>query len=246
MSASSTRRLFGRTVLVALIAATTSCGPPPRIPLPVPLAAVGGSWPATPQGLRAFAAFGDGVWGQEQERVELSGGGAGFSIRDRFEFSVSGYNPNRGGGGSGTSEVHAKIRLGDFGGGRASVGIHVARMTAGREAAPAQDDRLSAWDVALPVTFYPVGGQPVDRRWGVYAAPRLIFQTFEDRLTSQAEKGTLVAALLGVAARWQYVAVTGELNLAHAPSMSFANTTFQGGWILLPMAGASVILPIGD
>ena len=116
----------------------------------------------------------------------------------------------------------------------------------GVEAAPVQDDRLSAWDVALPVTFYPVGDQPADRRWGVYAAPRLIFQTFEDRLTSQAEKGTLVAALLGVAARWQYVAVTGELNLAHAPSMSFANTTFQGGWILLPMAGASVILPIGN
>jgi hypothetical protein len=126
------------------------------------------------------------------------------------------------------------------------VGIHVTRITAGREAAPVQDDRLSAWDIALPVTFYPVGDQPVDPRRGVYAAQRLIFQTFEDRMTSQAEKGTLAAALLGVAARWRYVAVSGELNLAHTPSMSFANATFQGGWILLPMAGASVILPIGD
>jgi hypothetical protein len=79
MSAFSTRRLFGRTVLVAVIAAMDSAPGPAR------------------------------------------GGGAGFSIRDRFEFSVSGYNPNRGGGGSGTSEVRAKIRLGDFGG-RKSVG----------------------------------------------------------------------------------------------------------------------------
>ncbi len=85
MSVSSTWRLFRRTVLVALLAGTSSCAAPPRrLPLAVPLPAVSGSRPATPQGLWAFAEFGDGVWGQEQERVEMAGVGVGFSLRDRI------------------------------------------------------------------------------------------------------------------------------------------------------------------
>ena len=76
MSASSTWRLFRRTVLVVGLAGTSSCGSAPRrVPLPVPFSAVGGSRPATPQGVQAFGEFGDGVWGQEQERVEIGGGG---------------------------------------------------------------------------------------------------------------------------------------------------------------------------
>ncbi len=85
-----------------------------------------------------------------------------------------------------------------------------------------------------------------DDRWGVYAAPRLVFQTFEDRLASETTKGTLASALMGVAARWRNVAVTGELNFARTPNMGFGNTTFQSGWILLPMLSVSGILPIGD
>ncbi len=250
MSASSTWRLFGRTVLVALLAGTSSCGRPPRrIPLPVPFSAVGGSRPATPQGVRAFGEFGDGVWGQEQERAEIFGGGVGFALRDRIEFSVSGYEPTPEVPDNATTIiVRGKIRLGDFMGGRASVGIHVAHMTADRETGSVQDERLTAWDVALPVTIYPAALQfaGAEHRWGVYAAPRLVFQTFEDRLAGETTKGTLAAGLLGVVARWKYVAVRGEMNLAHTPSMGFGNTTFQGGWILLPMASVSLFLPIGD
>ena len=246
MSASSTWRLFGRTVLVVGLAGTPSCGPPPvRIPLP----AVGGSRPATPQGIQLIGEFGDGVWGQEQDRVEIGGGGLGFALRDRVEFSVSGYGSTRQvqrQTGAATTGVRGKIRLGDFMGGRASVGIHAVYMTSGRQQAGLQDERLTAWDIALPLEIYPGGAQFVDHRWGVYAAPRLVFQTFEDRMTSETTKGTLAAALLGVAARWRHVAVTGEMNIAHTPSMSFGSTTFQGGWILLPMASVSGILPIGD
>ena len=65
-------------------------------------------------------------------------------------------------------------------------------------------------------------------------------------MTLTTSSGTLAAALLGVVARWRHVAVTGEMNLAHTPSMRFGNTTFQGRWILLPMASVSGILPIGD
>ncbi len=248
MSTSSTRRRLGRTVLVALLAGTSSCAPAPvRIPLAVPLAAVGGSRPATPQGLELSLEFGDGVWGQDQERVEIAGAGFGFAIRDRFELSVSGYQPSgrvQGQTGEATTEVRGKIRLGDFMGGWASIGVHVARMTSERRDLDAQDERLTAWDLALPMTFYTSGAQFVDHRWSVYAAPRLIFQRFEDRMTSEVTKGTLAAALVGVRARWRRVAVTGEMNLAHTPGLNFGNTTFQGGWILLPMASVSVILPL--
>ena len=250
MSTSSTWRPFGRTVLVALLAGASSCGPPQtRIPLAVPLPAVGGSRPATPQGLQLIAEFGDGVWGQEQERVEVAGGSLGFSLRDRIEFNFTTYVPTRtvqDQTGEETTGVRGKIRLGDFREGRASIGLHVAATTSERQRGGLQDERLAAWDIALPLEIYPAGEQFVDYRWGVYAAPRLVFQTFEDRMTSETTKGTLAAALLGVAARWRYIAVTGELNFARTPTMSFGSTTSQRGWLLLPMASVRGMIPIGD
>jgi len=221
-----------------------------RIPLAVPLPAVGGSRPATPQGLQLIAEFGDGVWGQEQERVEIAGAGLGFSLRDRVEFGFSSYVPTRtvqNQTGDATTGVRLKVRLGDFREGRASVGLHIAALTSERQGgALQQDERLSAWDISLPLEIYPWGEQFVDRRWGLYAAPRLVFQTFEDRITSESAKGTLAAALLGAAARWRSVAVPGELNFARTPTMSFGGTTFQGGWLLLPIASVRGMIPIGD
>ena len=137
MSTSSTWRPFGRTVLVALLAGASSCVPSVRIPLPVPLSSVGGSRPATPQGLQLAIEFGDGVWGQEQERIEMAGGGFGVSLRDRIELSVSGYGATRtvqSQSSATTTGVRGKVRLGDFSGGRASVGIHVAHLTSQRAA----------------------------------------------------------------------------------------------------------------
>ncbi len=107
---------------------------------------------------------------------------------------------------------------------------------------------MTAWDVALPVTVYPFDLQfaDADYRWGVYAAPRLVFQTFEDRMTGLTTKGTMAAALLGGVARWRHFAVTGELNFAHTPTTTFGNTTFPGGWLLLPMVSVRGIVPLGD
>ena len=243
---SSTRRLFRRTVLVALLAGASSCVPSVRIPLPVPLPSVGGSRPATPQGLQFVLEFGDGVWGQEQERVEMGGGGLAISLWDRIELGVSGYGATRrvqSQTSATTTGVRGKIRLGDFSGGRASVGLHVTGMTSQRLEGGLQDERMTAWDFALPVTFYPFGEQFVDHRWGVYVAPRLVFQTFEDRLAIQTTKGTLAGGLLGVAARWRYFALTGELNFARTPDMGLA---FESGWLVLPMLSVRGMVPIGD
>ena len=79
-----------------------------------------------------------------------------------------------------------------------------------------QNERLTAWDVALPLTFYPAGLQfaGAENRWGVYEAPRLVFQTFEDLVAGETTKGTLAAGLLGLVARWKYISVRGEVNFA--------------------------------
>jgi hypothetical protein len=252
MSMYSIWGLLRRVALVVLLAGTASCATYVRVPLAVPLPAVGGSRPATPQGFQLIGAFGDGLWGQEQERAEMRGVGAGFAVLDRFEFSISGYRSTRavqvsGGShtpGEATTGVRAKIRLGDFK--RVSAGIHLSQMTSQRQEGDAQNERLTAWDVALPLEVYPLGSGSVDHRYGVYAAPRVLFQTFEDRRTGETTKGTLAAALLGVAARWRYLSVTGEMNLARTPTMRFGDATFESGWMLLPMASVSGILPIGD
>ena len=255
MSTSSTRRLFAQAVLVALSSATGSCVTPIRVPLAVPLAAVGGSRPATPQGLQLIAEFGDGVWGQEQERAEIAGLGFGISLRDRVELNTSVYGSTREvrdtNGNTHLGEdifgVRGKVRLGDLREGRASFGLHLAHVSTQRENS-AQDERLTGFDIALPLTVYPwdleFGG--ADYRWGVYAAPRLVLQTFEDRSVRETTKGTLAAALVGIAARWRYVAVTGELNFARTPSMTFRQVTFQGGWHLLPMVSVRGMIPFGD
>ena len=242
------RRRTMKSALVAVLFGVSACGPEPRrIPLPVPLPTVGGSRPAAAQGLQLIGEFGDGVWGQAQERVELSGVGLAFSLLDRVEFGFVDHSPRHGEAPNvSTLGFRGKIRVGDFAADRVSIGIHVARMSSQRISGTLQDERMSAWDIALPVTVYPASGQLTDYRWGVYAAPRLIFQTFDDRMTRETTKGTMAAVLLGLSARWRYLAMTGEMNFSHAPNMTFGGTTLPGRWIVLPMARVSAIFPIGD
>ena len=243
-----------RIVLFTLIAGAASCAPSVRVPLAVPLPAVGGSRPATSQGLQLIGAFGDGVWGQEQQRAEMAGGGLGFAAGDRFEFSALAYGSTRevrnangsSDYGEPTFAARGKIRLTDFWGGKASLGIHTAVLGSQRSRYDVQDDFLHAWDVALPLEFYPLGRQSPDHRLGVYAAPRFVFQALDDRLRGVSTNGTMAGGLLGLTARWRHVALSGELNLAKTPTMSYVGTTFPGGWLALPMAGVSVIIPLGN
>jgi len=245
---------FFKVLPLVLLAGATACATYVRVPLAVPLPSVGGARPATPQGLELLGAFGDGVWGQEQERAEMFGGGLGFALRDRFELGVVSYRSTRevtdsyGGRDRGepTGGVRGKLRFGDFPGDRISIGVHAAFMGSSRQRSEVQDERLTAWDVALPVEFYPGGDGFVDYRWGVYAGPRLVSQRFEDRLSGVTSEGTLAAALLGVAGRWRHFSAAGELNVAHATPMSVGGASASGGWLLLPMIGVRLILPLGD
>ena len=243
-----------RIVLFTLIAGSASCAPSVRVPLAVPLPAVGGSRPATPQGLQLIGAFGDGVWGQEQQRAEMAGGGLRLRCGGPFRVQRLGLRLHSRG-----AERQRQLRLwrtdlrgsrqdstARFRGGMASIGVHTAVLGSQRWRYDVQDDLLLAWDVALPLEFYPLGGPSPDHRLGLYVAPRFVFQTLEDRARRVTAKGTMAGGLLGLAARWRYVALSGELNFAKTPTMSYVGTTFPGGWLALPMAGVSVIIPLGN
>jgi len=252
MRSSSTRRFFSALSVGLLLLGSTSCIEEVRVPLAVPLPVVGGARPATPQGLEFIAEFGDGVWGQEQERAEMGGAGIGVAFNDRIELSSNAYASSRGIKDSSGDEhpgqtsvaLRGKVRLGDFADGRGAFGVHVAYSYAERERFDVQDERLSALDLAFPVEFYRAGGLFTDHRLGLYAAPRVVFERFRDQLTGELTKGTLAGGLVGVAARWSWFAAMGELNFARAPTMEFRSVTFEGGWHLLPMLSVRGLIPI--
>jgi hypothetical protein len=98
-------------------------------------------------------------------------------------------------------------------------------------------------DLAVPVEFYPIGGPLVDYRFGIFAAPRLTFQSFEDRLARETTTGTMVSGVVGLVGRWRYFAVSGELNFARTPTMTFADATFESGVHMLPVMGVRGIIP---
>jgi len=254
MATRSVHPFVRASVLGLLLVLTTGCIESVRVPLAVPLPTIGGSRPAGPQGIQLVGEFGDGVWGQEQERAEMVGGALGFSARDRVEFSTSSYFATRtvsdsdgnAHSGEATVGVRGKVRLHDFHDGRASVGIHLAVMNARRERAEQQNERLSALDIAIPVEFYPIGGPLVDYRFGVFAAPRVVFQSFEELDAHETTTGAMVSAVAGLVGRWRYFAITGELNLARTPTMTFGDTTFGAGVHVLPMLGLRGIIPVGD
>lgn len=252
MRSSRRSRSWWGFALGVAAAVAAGCASSVRVPLAVPLPTVGGARPATPRGLQIAVDFGDGVWGQEQERAEMFGVGVAFALIDRVEVGISSHESTRnvrisdGGAQSGepTVGVVGKLRLGDFWSDRTSFAVHAAHLGSSRQRSDVQDERLSAWDVALPVEYYPVGDRLVDYRWGIYAGPRLVSQKFEDRLLDVTTTGSMVAALVGTTFRWRHLAIAGEVNIAHTTPMIPGQTDAQGDWILLPMLGLRGIIPL--
>lgn len=252
MDTSSRRRRFGRTIILSLLSVTASCATHVRVPLAVPLPAVGGSRPATPQGLQLIGEFGDGVWGQEQQRAEMIGLGVGIASRDRIEVGGLSYRSTRTvrdergrvHDGERTDGVRGKIRLIDAAGDRMSIGLHMAFMASDRRGNDVQDDRLILWDMAVPVEFYLRGDSVPDTRWGIYAGPRLAYQMFDDGRTGRTSRGALTGGFAGLAARLRFFAVSGELNLARTADMGFGTDPTGSEWLLLPMASVRVLLPM--
>ena len=130
------------------------------------------------------------------------------------------------------------------------MGIHLATSWASRSAGSAQDESLRSVDLALPMEFEwypsPVGTRDSEvKELSLFAGPRAVFQTIDDNRNRESESGTLLAILLGVKGRLGYLSLTGELNLAWTPDMTLGGIRSEPGFIVLPMLGAKVLIPLG-
>lgn len=247
----------GWSATLALVTmAVGGCGPPPkRVPLPVPVGTLNGSRPAMANGVHLGLEFGDGVWGQEQERVELLGFAFGFSLRSRLEATVTLHDPtgNWEGAdedGSSTTAIAAKLRVLDAAAGRLSLGARAAAAFSGRDRGSVQDERLFALDLALPLQLRLTEAEGGGDGTYAYLAPRLIHEAFTDRRLKTVSlsgsrartSGTAWGGTFGLGARAGRLVLAGEMNLVRTPSLSLDSTDFRGGWILLPSASIRVIL----
>jgi len=167
------------------------------------------------------------------------GEGLAVALGDRVELSTMIYGTTRqiddSNGvphhGEVMTSIRGKIRLGDFAGGRGAFGIQLSRSATRRERTDVQDERLSALNFALPVEFHALTSGPfMDQRLTVYAAPRLVLQSFKDRLNRRRDitGGTLAGAVAGVAARLRYFATIAEMDLRpHSDDGVFGNDVRQ-------------------
>jgi len=221
--------------------ALTSCAPPPeRVPIQVPFGVVGGARPAIGSGVQLGIELGDGVWGQEQERVELGGVLVGASALDRVEVTASWHAPTR-------SEqrntdwataftVAGKVVAYEFDDERAAVGVRVGYASATKVSSAPQDETMTAWDLAVPVErrLLAVEGEPGQGLFG-YVGPRVVFEEFRDNVTREETSGSSWGGVLGMRARRSLFVVSGELNLVRTPPLALGSgAPHVGGWTVLP------------
>jgi len=188
----------GLTVLVFLLTCLPGCAEPTRVPLVAPFAAIG------TVGFVAGFALGD--------RIELLGSSHSGTRSATDSFGTEHH-------GESTGAFGGKIRLGDFLQGRGSVGVRFGTLVANRQASDVQDERLTAFDLAFPVEFYPSTTDSVDHQVGLYAA-----------------------CLVG---RWHHFSLTAELNVVHTPDMATDGMTIEPITYLFPSIGLLGSIPFG-
>lgn len=258
--ARSCYRVSRLNLLLAQALSLSGCVKEVRVPLPTPLPTVGGARPLVGQGLQFLGEFGDGVWGQEQERAEMIGGGLGISTKGRFEALYSSFHSTRrvqeGNSGKKHSGSFAhlfrgKLTVSEFQNSRLSVGLHIARTWVDRNKGTVQDEELRAFDLAVPVEFQWLTRDPgprgvTAREVSLYAGPRTVLQNLRDGATREWDRGAMMAILLGAKARLGSVSFIGELNFAWTPAMELGGIRSDPGFIVLPMVGIRVLVPAGE
>lgn len=247
------------TIFAGMSFFLSSCVEYVRVPLPTPLSTVGGARPAVNQGFQFMAEFGDGVWGQEQERAEMAGGGVGGSVGGRLEFMLSSFVSTRKVRSDSTGERHVgsdadhyrgKFLIKEFEVPKLNLGIHLAFSESERRAGTVQYESIRSVDFAVPVEFDWISSSPEARgtpvnEVSVYAGPRAVVQMIEDGNTRESDRGTLLGLLLGLKARYSFLSVVGEVNLARTPDMTLGGIRSDPGFILLPMLGLRILIPWG-
>lgn len=255
-----TQRWARRGVLLLCVAGG-ACGPivpDPRVPLPVPLPAVEGARPSVGNGIFIAGSFGDGFWGQERERVELTGAAFGIAIANRVEVDVHEYGSNRTVDdengvphtGAGASTVRAKVVVTESDGGDWTFGVVGAYSTASRTVRDVQDERASAWDLVFPVEYEALTEPEPGRRLGLYGGPRFIRKSFESRLAIQEgpseDAGVAWGGLLGLRARMGWLQLAAEGSLMRSPRLQVGPFGSEAGWMFIPALSAKLVIPIGE
>lgn len=245
-----------RWILVVPALASAGCYTPTagvRVPLPVPLSPVEGAAPTLVEGLSLSGFFGDGFWGQEQERAELLGFGAGLSAADRVEFTASAFHSTRSVPGPADADLNGpavnvlafKARLIDLGSDRLTAGVRVGwfetdRTQSDANGGEAQNDRLSVWDVSVPIEVRALGADGFLGHVAAYVAPRVIRQTFHS--FGDRDRGTAKGLALGFKTTGARLGVVTEATLIRTPEIDVGGYRSDPGWMLVPSITAKIYL----
>lgn len=231
-----TRTLHRLLVPCLLLAATPGCVNPTRTPLPAPFPLTRGGTPVPGRGVGVSLELGDGLQGQELLRKELLSGSILVGVADRVSLGVGPYGGHEDDDPAGFLAT-GKVRVGALLGPRTSTAVHLGVATVDRTDGDAQDEALTALDLAVPTELL-VSGADDGATFGLYVGPRLVYENYRDRLQPADDfsgfvPGWLGGVHLGVASFHLF----GEGTLAFPPSTSYRGTRFDGGPVFLPTAG---------
>ena len=222
-----------------------ACATPVRVALPSPFPLTYGGTVIPANGAVVGLDFGDGLRGQELQRAEITAGMIGLGVADRVHASVASYGGREDADASGTV-WRVKARVGDLFGPLSSVSAHVAYATMSRSDRPAQDESLSAVEVAVPAEFLLT--DPADRRmFSIYAGPRVTREVYIDHLDpGQTMRHVYVGALGGAHLRYRVLHFFGEATVVHVPTSVLHQLTYGGRWTVMPSGGLLVRLGGSD
>src|SRR5262249_16398722 len=139
-------------------------------------------------------------------------------------------------GGSSGRQYRMKARLGALFGARTSAAVHLAYSTIGRDVGANQNERLRAYDFAMPIEFLQ-GVATRDTTTSLYLGPRAMRSAADDRLSAHPSlHTTLIGAVAGAHARYKFIHLFAEASVVHEPRHTYAGQR-QGGLQILPAVG---------
>lgn len=109
------------------------------------------------KGFGASLELGDGLQGQELLRKELLSGSLTLGLGDRVNLSIGPYGGHETDDPAGTL-ITGKVRVGSLLGPRTSTAVHVGVATVDRADVDAQDEALTAVDLAVPTELLVADG----------------------------------------------------------------------------------------
>ena len=231
---------IGCPVSFAVVGLLAGCGVPERIVLPVPIPLTQGGTVVPANGAGFGFDFGDGFLGQELLRTEMIAAGILGGIGDRVGISIYSFNETRDNNQGGTF-IRGKVRAGPLLGPRSSVALAFAFATSKREVGGVQDERARTVDFSVPAERFLWGDSAGRQEVSAYAGPRIVFETYEDRLDPRETlEATHAGLLAGVHGRTGRFHVFGELNLLHSPGRSVRGQPYESRWMVIPSLGLAL------